>query len=382
MPGPVSDQWGASKPRYRPRAVAALAATLLPLAGAALTHRSLRPIFQFPPPLRIPTDYLHFTWWAAAAVMLIIAAFAFSAVRLFHLPHRPGLNQGVITPPAPARARHYPAWMWTAAIWTLGWWLVAWTRVPLWAGVQGYTFFPLWLGFIVSLNGLAQGRTGTCRLRQAPGRWFGLFGVSAAFWWGFEWLNRFAQNWHYLAVEGIGPMEYAVHASLCFSTVLPAVAAVADVLDTLPGWRHRPQAGPRWRSLEKPGCRAALYGFGCIGLFGTGAAPSWFYPALWLAPLALLLAVAPGRGATGVRRELTHGDWHRAGSWILAAFICGFFWELWNWHSLAKWIYTVPGVDRWHVFEMPLLGYAGYLPFGLECLLVAEQVSPRSSPHL
>ena len=24
----------------------------------------------------------------------------------------------------------------------------------------------------------------------------------------------------------------------------------------------------------------------------------------------------------------------------------------------------VPYVERWHVFEMPMLGYAGYLPFG------------------
>jgi hypothetical protein len=47
---------------------------------------------------------------------------------------------------------------------------------------------------------------------------------------------------------------------------------------------------------------------------------------------------------------------------------------LWNWHSLAKWVYTVPGVERWHIFEMPLLGYAGYLPFGLECLIVTEAV--------
>jgi hypothetical protein len=25
------------------------------------------------------------------------------------------------------------------------------------------------------------------------------------------------------------------------------------------------------------------------------------------------------------------------------------------------------------IFEMPVLGYAGYLPFGLECLLVVER---------
>ncbi len=71
------------------------------------------------------------------------------------------------------------------------------------------------------------------------------------------------------------------------------------------------------------------------------------------------------------------GDWRRAATWMLAALVCGWFWEMWNWQSDPKWIYTVPGVERWHVFEMPLLGFAGYLPFGLECLIVTESVIGR-----
>jgi hypothetical protein len=43
-------------------------------------------------------------------------------------------------------------------------------------------------------------------------------------------------------------------------------------------------------------------------------------------------------------------------------------------------VYHVPFVQRFHIFEMPLLGYAGYLPFGLECLAVAEWILPKSSP--
>jgi len=63
----------------------------------------------------------------------------------------------------------------------------------------------------------------------------------------------------------------------------------------------------------------------------------------------------------------------------LAALLCGFFWEMWNFCSLAKWVYHVPFVQRFQVFEMPVLGYAGYLPFGLECLVVAEWVLRRRS---
>ena len=54
----------------------------------------------------------------------------------------------------------------------------------------------------------------------------------------------------------------------------------------------------------------------------------------------------------------------------LAALVCGGFWEMWNTYSLAKWVYAVPFVNRFHLFEMPVLGYGGYLPFGLECAAV------------
>jgi hypothetical protein len=67
---------------------------------------------------------------------------------------------------------------------------------------------------------------------------------------------------------------------------------------------------------------------------------------------------------------------------MLAALVCGGFWEMWNSHSSPKWIYTVPGVDCWHVFKMPLLGYAGYLPFGLECLAAVEWIGGRKPPQV
>ena len=56
--------------------------------------------------------------------------------------------------------------------------------------------------------------------------------------------------------------------------------------------------------------------------------------------------------------------------------ICGFFWEFWNFKSHPKWAYHVPGVDFLRVFEMPLLGYLGYLPFALEVYLLKELILP------
>jgi hypothetical protein len=61
---------------------------------------------------------------------------------------------------------------------------------------------------------------------------------------------------------------------------------------------------------------------------------------------------------------------------MTAALCWGFFREMWNAAMLAKWIYTVPGVERGRWFEMPAAGYAGHLPFRLECLLVIERLRP------
>ena len=72
--------------------------------------------------------------------------------------------------------------------------------------------------------------------------------------------------------------------------------------------------------------------------------------------------------------EMADGNWGGAVAASMAAFLCGVFWEMWNFYSLAKWQYSIPLVHRFLVFEMPLLGYAGYLPFGLECVAIGDML--------
>ncbi len=44
----------------------------------------------------------------------------------------------------------------------------------------------------------------------------------------------------------------------------------------------------------------------------------------------------------------------------------GIFWEFWNYWAIPKWIYNVPFVGFFKIFEMPILGYFGYFPFAFE----------------
>ena len=68
-------------------------------------------------------------------------------------------------------------------------------------------------------------------------------------------------------------------------------------------------------------------------------------------------------------------------SLALGALVCGFFWEMWNYWSYPQWIYHTPGVEFLHVFEMPLLGYGGYIPFALELCALKNFLWP-GSPQL
>ena len=52
---------------------------------------------------------------------------------------------------------------------------------------------------------------------------------------------------------------------------------------------------------------------------------------------------------------------------LASGLLCGVLWELWNYWAGAKWHYTVPILENWKIFEMPLPGYLGFPPFALEC---------------
>jgi len=105
--------------------------------------------------------------------------------------------------------------------------------------------------------------------------------------------------------------------------------------------------------------------------------PTYFYPFLWGWAFFLTVSLNHGLGRHTLLDDAAEGNWRPIVSLALGTLICGFFWELWNVYAYPKWVYDAPGVNFWHVFEMPLLGYIGYLPFGLELHALAHLLFPR-----
>ena len=349
----------------------------LPLLGAWIDGQALGPYLQFPPiprPVQQPPFNAPLFTLMAAAILLAVVPFMRRA--LAGCCHRSGAASRI----------PLPWWGWAGLSLGCLSWILAWNRFAWFAPLQPHTFAPLWLAYILVMNALTFRRRGECLMTRRPGYFVLLFPVSAAFWWIFEYLNRFVANWHYQGVEGLSPLEYAVRATIPFATVLPAVLSTYEWLRSC-GNPVPKLADYRPLQFQHPRCAAfAILGLAACGLAATSVYPTVLYPLLWLAPVAVMSALRALLGFPTIFAPLRRGDWRRLFLLAMAALICGGFWEMWNMFSLARWEYTVPFVQRWHLFEMPVIGYTGYLTFGWECGIVANMVGefmrvPQSLPH-
>lgn len=241
---------------------------------------------------------------------------------------------------------------------------VAWPLNWLLDGLRTHLlFFPLWLGYILVVDGLVLYRRGTSLLTRNKRAFVGLFLVSMPIWWLFEAVNWRTQNWEYLGREQISDLAYVTLASLSFSTVIPAVFGTAELVSSM-SWIKRLPKGP----VIKP-TPLTLWAFLFTGWAMLAAMLIWpaiFFPFIWLSFYFILAPVNVWLGNRSLAEYTAVGNWQPVVAIWIGALICGFFWEMWNIYAFPKWIYHVPPFEFLYLFEMPLLGYGGYLPFGLE----------------
>ena len=224
-------------------------------------------------------------------------------------------------------------------------------------------FFPLWLGYCLTIDAWTFHRAKTSLWKRGRLAYLGLFLVSAPTWWLFEFINWRTGNWVYEGRDAFSGAEYFLWASLSFSTVIPAVFGTAEWIGTFRWVREFPSA----RQIEiGTRARAGLIVGGMAMLVLSLVWPGYFFPLVWL---SLFFTVDPLNDILGHRsllRAVREGDWRPIVALGLGCLICGFFWEMWNFLSYPKWTYRIPFFDFMRLFEMPILGYGGYVPFSLE----------------
>ena len=239
---------------------------------------------------------------------------------------------------------------------------IAW---PLSQQISQNLFFPLWLGFILLVDGLVLRRTGTSLAVRSPKIMVVMFIVASPYWWAFEGINEITQNWVYVTSteEDSGGLVGVIEASLSYSTVIPAVFEVSELIGSF-GFIKRFARLPSL-VLSRPQIILA-------GVFGLGSLvtmliwPTYLFPITWLCLFFIFDPINNLAGRPSIIAQVKNGDYRTVVAFALGALVCGFFWEMWNRDASVSWEYNIGYLDFVRIFQMPLLGYGGYLPFGLE----------------
>ena len=260
--------------------------------------------------------------------------------------------------------KKFPLHGWVGIILISVFWYLNWNLEGLRTNLL---FFPLWLGFILTIDSIVFYRKSSSLISRSKKKFISLFFISAPAWWLFELINAKTQNWFYDGKQFFTNTEYAVLATISFSTVMPAVFTTAELVTTFKWIKKYSHRKIPFRS-NVPTIKFFIMGIIMLTLIIF--IPTYFYYFEWLAVYLILEPINYKMNNRTLLEYLSKGNWQIIISLSLGTLICGFFWEMWNYYSYPKWIYDTPMVNFLHVFEMPLLGYIGYITFSWELFAI------------
>lgn len=189
-----------------------------------------------------------------------------------------------------------------------------------------------------------------------------LFGWSAVIWLVFEAANFRLANWYYVFLPR-HPVERWSGILLSFATVVPAIVLMTRLLAVL-------GRGMKVRSAALPFPPHHHWVPVALGLVTGGLTlgmPDFFFPLIWGCVWLLLEPlVYRRRPEHSLFADLARGDWTRTVRLLGAGLLVGGLWELYNFWARGKWIYTVPWLEDFKLFEMPPVGFLGFPFFALE----------------
>jgi hypothetical protein len=224
-----------------------------------------------------------------------------------------------------------------------------------------------WWSYVVAVDAVNRRLAGRSLLRDRPFRFLWLSLASVAWWTLFEALNLRLGNWYYVMDHPERWLRW-LGGVVAFATVLPGIVETVELIGHL-GWLRRIRVAPLdWTPGKEGACLATGAAFFLLPLLW----PSVFFPLTWGSFTFLIEPWNRRHAGESFLRDLEQGEAAPLCRTLLAGLLCGGLWELWNYWARVKWIYTVPGFEQWKLFEMPLLGFLGFPPFAVECVVLVR----------
>ena len=244
-------------------------------------------------------------------------------------------------------------------------------------------FTPLcWTGLLFLLDGLLHRRSNGVEgteesryspIRVRPWRFASTYFLSVPVWLVFDWVNFwFIDAWRY---HGLPEDFFILYAGylLAFGAICPGMFLIADIVQRKGMARLRgPAIDPRpavCAMLVVLGGAMALYPFFVRDPVGSLT--------LWLGWFFFLDPINERLGAPSIFGDWRQGRYGRTASLMMGGAACGLLWEFWNYWAVTKWTYNLPflgSLEDIAYFEMPAIGFLGFLPFALECWAMVQTI--------
>lgn len=227
----------------------------------------------------------------------------------------------------------------------------------------GLFFTPIvWTGYILLVDSLIFKLKGSSLISSRTREFLAMLPLSVCFWLIFEFYNIFLDNWHYINLPHPIWIRFIGY-TWSFATIWPAILETKELVLTLDIFK-KTSIKPKRISAKTLYASIAL---GAIFLIVPIAFPSPYFAILvWTGFIFLLDPINYLNQEKSVFRYLESGSLNVFLSLFLSGLWCGILWEFWNFWAIGKWIYTVPILENVKLFEMPVVGYFGFMVFAVE----------------
>jgi hypothetical protein len=229
-------------------------------------------------------------------------------------------------------------------------------------------FTPIaWTSYILLADAAVLAITGHSRLHEDPKHCAHVALLSIPLWLIFEAYNLRLANWTYVGVPTHWALELLGY-GWSFATITPAIFESADLIEAF-GWFRPAQPWIFSRAVQR-----AMVVFGALCLILPLLLPrstaARLFALVWVGFIFLLDPINYRLQLPSILGDFALGRRGRFYSLLIAGWVCGILWEFWNYWAAAKWLYIFPMFQQWKIFEMPLPGYLGFLPFAVECFVM------------
>ena len=229
-------------------------------------------------------------------------------------------------------------------------------------------FTPIaWTTWVLIVDAMIFAVRGRSRLHDAPAQLVWMAILSIPLWLLFEAYNLRLANWIYIGLPENTAARLLGYA-WSFATITPAILLTAELVESF-GW-FRPSTPLSFSRTA----HNAMIAFGAACLVLPLVLPqriaAYLFALVWVGFVFLLDPINHKLGSPSLLTDLAAGYRGRFWSLFISGWVCGWLWEFWNYWAAAKWLYVFPIFQDWKIFEMPIPGYLGFLPFALECFVM------------